>query len=94
MHHPAISDWRRAVAGDIISAFNFDAPPDLTWPTLPDTSAYPAESNTECKTLPPPKAPAVQAMPTQVCAMHTRCTTRLSAMLYSMHACWCMCVSA
>lgn len=62
VHCPNISPWRRAVAGDMTSAFNFSAP-DLSWPDLPDTSGYPAQSNQECDTLPSPVIPAVQAMP-------------------------------
>src|SRR5580692_8783335 len=28
--HPTISPWRRAVAGDLTTAFNFDGPPDYS----------------------------------------------------------------
>ena len=64
---PTISPWRRAMLGDLTSALNFSAPNyDTAWvAALPDTSAYPAESITECDTLPPPKVPKVQAMPVQ-----------------------------
>ena len=64
---PTISPWRRAMLGDLTSALNFSAPNyDTAWvAALPDTSAYPAESITECDTLPPPKVPATQAMPAQ-----------------------------
>jgi phospholipase C len=62
---PTISPWRRAMLGDLTSAFNFSSP-DYTvdWVAgLPDTSGYPAEAQKECDTLPPPKAPAVQSFP-------------------------------
>ena len=64
---PTISPWRRAMLGDLTSAFNFSAPDySVDWVSaLPDTSAYPAESIKECDTLPPPRVPAVQAMPQQ-----------------------------
>ena len=64
---PTISAWRRAMLGDLTSAFNFSAPDySVDWvAALPDTSAYPAESITECDTLPPPRVPAVQSMPAQ-----------------------------
>lgn len=63
--HPGISAWRRAVTGDLTSALDFSSP-DFSWPAgLPDTSGYPAQSITECSTLPPPVPPAVQAMPVQ-----------------------------
>lgn len=57
-----ISAYRRAIFGDLTSAFNFSAP-DYSWPPLPDTSSYPAQSNTECDTLPPPVIPANQSLP-------------------------------
>lgn len=62
---PTISPWRRAMLGDLTSAFNFSAPDySVDWvAALPDTSAYPAEAQKECDTLPPPKAPAVQSFP-------------------------------
>jgi phospholipase C len=64
---PNISPWRRAMLGDLTSALDFSSPDYSTdWVSaLPDTSAYPAESIKECDTLPPPKLPAVQAMPAQ-----------------------------
>jgi phospholipase C len=64
---PTISPWRRAMLGDLTSAFNFSAPDYSTdWVSaLPDTTAYPAESIKECDTLPAPRVPAVQSMPSQ-----------------------------
>lgn len=64
VHCPNISPWRRAVAGDLTSAFNFSHP-DYTWPPLPDTSDNVNKSTWECKNLPGPVVPAEQAMPTQ-----------------------------
>lgn len=61
---PNISPWRRGVLGDMTSAFNFDAP-DYSWPQLPNTSAYIAQGNEECNTLPPPTLPAEQSYPYQ-----------------------------
>ena len=54
-----ISPWRYTVVGDMVHAFNFDAP-DYSWPTLPDTSDYVALANEECVYLPDPIVPAQQ----------------------------------
>jgi len=64
---PTISPWRRAMMGDLLSAFNFSSPDyDVSWVSqLPDTSAYPAESIKECDSLPPPRVPAQQTLPIQ-----------------------------
>jgi len=53
---PNITEWRRAVSGDLTSAFDFTAPHDA-WPELPDTSGYIAAVNASCK-LPDPVVPA------------------------------------
>jgi phospholipase C len=58
-----ITPWRRAVCGDLMSAFNFSNPNDAL-PTLPSTSAYvPADQNRHPNYVPLP--PAVQAVPKQ-----------------------------
>jgi phospholipase C len=57
---PNISPWRRAVCGDLTSAFDF-AHPDFSWPALPDTSNYVKDAETECDTLPAPSVPATQS---------------------------------
>ncbi|WP_328461079.1 phosphocholine-specific phospholipase C [Streptomyces sp. NBC_00448] len=58
---PNISAWRRAVCGDLTSAFDFAHPvPGL--PSLPDTSAVIGEST--CSPLPNP-APVTNALPAQ-----------------------------
>lgn len=59
---PNISAWRRAVCGDLTSAFNFSGD-NTTWPNLPSTANYVSQSGTECSTLPAPTAPTKQAMP-------------------------------
>jgi phospholipase C len=41
---PNITEWRRAVCGDLTSAFDFTAPHD-DWPELPDTRDYIAAVN-------------------------------------------------
>jgi phospholipase C len=58
-----ITPWRRAVCGDLTSAFNFDNP-NTALPTLPGTSAYvPADQNRHPDYVPLP--PAVLAVPQQ-----------------------------
>ncbi len=60
MHCPNISPWRRAVAGDLTSAFDFNNP-DYTWPaSFPDTSGNVNASNRQCSDNPPPEVPTVQ----------------------------------
>jgi len=58
-----ISAWRRAVCGDLISAFDF-ASPDPSVPTLPQTSAYlPRDQRRHAAIRPLP--PVVQQAPVQ-----------------------------
>ncbi|MGW2865099.1 phosphocholine-specific phospholipase C [Streptomyces sp. NPDC001205] len=64
VHEPNISAWRRAVSGDLTSAFAFTAA-DTSWPSLPDTSGYVSDADTQCSTLPPPRVPAQQSLPVQ-----------------------------
>lgn len=66
VHCPNISPWRRAICGDLTSAFNFKNPDDV-WPkaALPDTSNYVAQANQQCSTLPYPTVPTIQSMPRQ-----------------------------
>ena len=61
---PNISPWRRAVTGDLLSAFDFGSA-NTGWPTLPDTGGYPGQAATQCGTLPAPTVPAVQTVPLQ-----------------------------
>ncbi|PQV53072.1 phosphocholine-specific phospholipase C [Paraburkholderia sp. BL21I4N1] len=58
-----ITPWRRAVCGDLMSAFNFSNPNDAV-PTLPSTSGYvPPDQNRHPDYVPLP--PLVQAVPKQ-----------------------------
>jgi phospholipase C len=59
---PNISAWRRAVCGDLTSAFDFSGS-NVTWPNLPVTSAYPVQADQQCSTLPEPTPPSAQSMP-------------------------------
>jgi phospholipase C len=61
---PNITPWRRAVCGDLTSAFNF-ANPDATQTSLPSTAAYQADTSNQNPTLYNPQVPAVQALPNQ-----------------------------
>ncbi|MBM9400728.1 phospholipase C, phosphocholine-specific [Gluconacetobacter azotocaptans] len=62
---PNITPWRRAVAGDLTSIFDF-AQTDRSWPgPLPDTDAYPAATRGSCMLPDRPVVPADQAMPAQ-----------------------------
>lgn len=60
---PNISAWRRAVCGDLTSAFDFSSG-NTSWPTLPATSSYPGQADTACSTLPSPTVPSTPSMPT------------------------------
>ncbi len=60
---PNITPWRRAVCGDLTSAFDFSAAGGAA-PAMPDTSAYkPADHSRHPDYVPTP--PAVNSMPTQ-----------------------------
>lgn len=61
---PNISEWRRAVAGDLTSAFDFENP-DYSFPDLPSTVGIAEESIVQCDTLPKPQVPVEQTYPTQ-----------------------------
>lgn len=63
---PNISPWRRAMAGNLLSAFDFENP-NYDWPSasLPDTKGYVREGDIECHKLPAPVVPAKQSMPKQ-----------------------------
>ncbi len=58
-----ISPWRRAICGNLTSAFNF-ANPDVSWPALPDTAAY-APPDRERHSDYQPHPPAAQTLPWQ-----------------------------
>jgi phospholipase C len=60
---PNITPWRRAVCGDLTSAFNF-ANPDASPPTLPSTQAYaPPDADRHDDYI--PQVPVNQALPKQ-----------------------------
>lgn len=61
---PNISPWRRAVAGNLLAAFDFDSAPDYSWPDLPSTDGYVIDSYKDCL-LPYPERPAEQSYPEQ-----------------------------
>ncbi|WP_225728147.1 MULTISPECIES: phosphocholine-specific phospholipase C [unclassified Nocardia] len=57
VREPNISDWRRAVCGDLTSCFDFRTT-DTTIPLLPDTAALRAEADRTQPSLPKPVPPA------------------------------------
>ncbi|MBF6054346.1 hypothetical protein AF335_28650 [Streptomyces eurocidicus] len=65
VREPNISDWRRAVSGDLTSCFDF-ARPDYSVPALPDTKELVRKADAGAK-LPPVKVPAQgqQTVPVQ-----------------------------
>ncbi|MFH8473656.1 phosphocholine-specific phospholipase C [Streptomyces sp. NPDC018000] len=65
VREPNISQWRRAVCGDLTSCFDF-ARPDFSIPVLPDTRALvkQADAASELPAVEPP-APGAQVVPTQ-----------------------------
>jgi len=66
VHEPNISPWRRAVCGDLTSAFDF-SDHDTRIPMLPDTYAMRRAADKLQPSLPPPviPAPGTQTMPEQ-----------------------------
>jgi phospholipase C len=64
MHETNITAWRRSVCGDLTSAFDFSRPND-SFPRLPDTSHYRAETDKACATLPNPVVPDISTPPVQ-----------------------------
>ncbi|GLQ96642.1 phosphocholine-specific phospholipase C [Dyella mobilis] len=69
---PNISAWRRAVCGDLTSAFDFSGS-NAHWPSLPSTANYVSQSSTECSTLPAPAVPSKQAMPAAEAGTYPAC---------------------
>jgi phospholipase C len=63
LHEPNITEWRRAVTGDLTSAFDFKTPNDHQV-SLPKTVAYAPPDNERHKDY-APKPPATQALPQQ-----------------------------
>ena len=64
MHEPHITAWRRAVCGDLTSAFDFSKP-NASLPHLPDTKRYREETERACRVLPDPAVPTAQTLPLQ-----------------------------
>ncbi len=63
LNEPNITPWRRAVAGDLTSAFNFKSPNDAKVP-LPSTTAYvPPDNDRHPDYIPTP--PTNQSLPAQ-----------------------------
>jgi phospholipase C len=78
VREPNITAWRRAVAGDLTSAFDFRTPNDALVP-LPSTDAYaPPDNDRHDDVVPTP--PASQAMPKQ-----ERGVARARAVPYELH---------
>ncbi|MFJ2953962.1 phosphocholine-specific phospholipase C [Streptomyces sp. NPDC087270] len=63
VHEPNISAWRRAVTGDLTSAFDFSGD-EPQWPSLPDTSGN-RQKVTDTGKLPAPTVPSPQVRPVQ-----------------------------
>jgi phospholipase C len=64
MRETNITAWRRAVCGDLTSAFDFSRPND-SLPRLPNTKKYRSKTDKACSTLPDPVVPAVSKQPVQ-----------------------------
>ncbi|SOD71729.1 phospholipase C [Jatrophihabitans sp. GAS493] len=64
VREPNISDWRRAVCGDLTSCFDFDSF-DPSIPKLPDTAELVAEADRE-KSLPAVAIPALGGQPAPI----------------------------
>ncbi|WP_405061489.1 phospholipase C, phosphocholine-specific [Kribbella sp. NBC_01505] len=63
VHEPNISPWRRAITGDLVSAFDFSGE-DPAWPELPDTSGNRKKSD-DAAGRPAPTVPSPQVLPRQ-----------------------------
>ena len=61
---PNISPWRRSVASDLLSAFDFEHP-DFSWPSFPSTKNNTNDSKNQCAGLPYPTIPEIQSFPLQ-----------------------------
>jgi phospholipase C len=65
---PFLTDWRRAVTGDLTDAFNFAAPvsePPQLPPATPWVAAQHPECGTEEASMAPSPTPTSQHMPSQ-----------------------------
>ncbi|MEW7000353.1 hypothetical protein M5585_06915 [Serratia ureilytica] len=80
VHEPNISAWRRAVCGDLTSAFNFVDPNGEALPSLPATSRHAADGlRLRQEQLPqvPLPSPPTSVCPTNAAwhALPARCPT-------------------
>jgi phospholipase C len=64
VHEPNISAWRRAICGDLTSAFDF-AHPDYEIPSLPSTAPLVAAAQQDCRKPLPQTPPPVTSRPSQ-----------------------------
>ncbi|MDR5759092.1 phosphocholine-specific phospholipase C [Caballeronia sp. LZ035] len=80
---PNISPWRRAVCGDLTTAFDFTAS-DATVPTLPSTSAYISQADMQCARPTAQTAPGGTAA--QTVAAQESGTRRSRPIPYELHA--------
>ena len=62
---PYLTDWRRATVGDLTSTFSFGCAPDLSVPDLVDAQQLYDAAVAQCSSLPQPKLPTPQHLPTQ-----------------------------
>ena len=62
---PNLTDWRRQTCGDLSRAINFAGTPDLFLPELPNAAELLEVAKDQSLSLPFPKVPAEQVMPTQ-----------------------------
>jgi phospholipase C len=62
---PNLSAWRRGTCGDLSRAINFAGTPDLVVPDLPNANELLEVAKDQSLSLPFPKLPANQVMPTQ-----------------------------
>lgn len=69
---PYLSRWRREITGDLTSTMNWDRPPDDSVPPMPDTAAHLNQALSSIATMPPPKVPLFQAIPTQEAGQRIR----------------------
>lgn len=59
---PNITPWRRAICGDLLTAFDFGAP-EIGIPALPATLPFDAGRDAACRAMPEPQVPREQSLP-------------------------------
>ncbi|MDP9651867.1 phospholipase C [Paraburkholderia caledonica] len=80
---PNISPWRRAVCGDLTTAFDFTVS-DPTVPTLPNTSSYVSQADVQCARPTSQTAPTTATI--QTVAAQESGTRPSRAIPYELHA--------